>query len=58
MAVLRDFPAGNVVVIRAGALGAARAAPMPWRMRAPINRPSFGASPPSREERVKTPMPA
>lgn len=34
MAVSRDLPAGKVVVIRASELGAARAAPTPWRKRA------------------------
>ena len=57
MARLRAGPAGKVVVIRARAVGEARAAPTPCRARAPSSMPSVWARPPRREAPAKTSTP-
>jgi hypothetical protein len=55
---LRSGPAGNVVVIRARAVGEAMAAPTPWRPRELSSMASFCARPPSAEARANRVTPA
>jgi hypothetical protein len=55
---LRSVPSAKLVVINDSAVGAAMAAPTPWRARAASSRPDVVARPPRKEARVKTRMPA
>ena len=54
---LRAASSGAVVVIRASTLGAASAAPTPWRARAAISIAGETARPPASELATKTPRP-
>jgi hypothetical protein len=55
---LRSRPSGKLVLIKASAVGAAMAAPTPWRARAASSQPEDVASPPRNEARVNTTIPA
>ena len=57
MARLRGGPSGNVVAMRASAVGAAMAPPIPWTTRAAMSQASLVASPPRSEAPVKMPSP-
>jgi hypothetical protein len=57
-ALVRAAASGADVVSSASTLGAATAAPTPWRARAATRRPEVGASPPRSEPRVNTASPA
>src|SRR5918999_1645541 len=55
---LRSPPSAKLVVIRDRAVGAAMAAPTPWRARAASSQPDDVARPPTNEAKVNTRMPA
>ena len=55
---LRSSPSAKLVVINDSAVGAAMAAPTPWRARAASSQPDEVARPPRNEARVNTRMPA
>ena len=55
---LRAASSGALVVRRASTLGAARAAPTPWRARVATSCPGVWANPPSAEATVKIARPA
>src|SRR5579875_2500779 len=57
MARSRAGPSENLVVSRDSAVGAARAAPAPWRARAASSMDELVASPPANELKVNKPMP-